>query len=71
MKVHQGISSDEILSMFGEPKHVDISVCGTVPNQWTCTTWGYGDYIFSSPKFIFSGKREALKLNSFSFERNL
>ena len=44
MKIHQGMSSDEILTLFGKPKNFSVSVCGKSPNQWTCTTWEYGEF---------------------------
>ena len=28
MKIHQGMSSDEILALFGEPKNIRADVCG-------------------------------------------
>jgi hypothetical protein len=42
MKLHQGMNSDEILQLFGEPKNISSAVCGIDPNQWTCTTWECG-----------------------------
>jgi hypothetical protein len=38
MKVHQGMSSDEILQLFGQPKNIRSAICGREPNQWACTT---------------------------------
>ena len=29
MKIHQGMSSDEILTLFGEPQSISVSVCGS------------------------------------------
>lgn len=70
MQVHQGMSSDEILVMFGEPKNVDVAVCGMSPNQWTCTTWEYGEFPYDSARFTFSGKHNSLKLNDFTVDRD-
>lgn len=70
MQVHQGMSSDEILAMFGEPKSVDVAVCGMPPNQWTCTTWEYGEFPYERASFTFNGKHDSLKLNSFEVERD-
>ena len=65
MTVHQGMSSDEILELFGKPESIDISVCGKDPKQWTCTTWEYRDFIFGKEiEFVFSGSPNALKLNN-------
>ena len=70
MKVHQGMSSNEILKMFGEPKSVDVAVCGMPPNQWTCTTWEYGEFPYDRASFTFSGKHNSLQLNNFSVDRD-
>lgn len=68
MKVHQGMNSDEVRDLFGDPMNVNIDVCGRPPNQWTCTTWKYGDSGYDSASFTFSGKHNALKLNSFNVD---
>ena len=71
MKVHQGMSSTEILEMFGNPKNVSQAVCGgNTGLQWTCTTWQYGYSDFGdSASFTFSGEPGNLVLNNFSFNR--
>jgi hypothetical protein len=33
MKVRQGISSDEVLTLFGEPKSIRSGICGRAPNK--------------------------------------
>jgi len=68
MKVHQGMSSNEILSFFGKPKNISVSVCGTPPNQWTCTTWEYGEFPYDRASFTFSGEHDSLKLNNFKIK---
>ena len=70
MKVHQGMSSNEILTLFGKPKNIDVSVCGTPPNQWTCTTWKYGEFPYDRASFTFSGEHDSLILNNFSVDRD-
>lgn len=61
------MSSNEILEMFGKPKNVSQSVCGTATgNPWTCTTWEYGEHGWGD-SFTFSGESENLILNNFSF----
>lgn len=70
MKVHQGMSSNEILTLFGKPKNIDVSVCSRPPNQWTCTTWEYGEYPYERASFTFSGRHDSLKLNSFKVDRD-
>lgn len=69
MKVYQGMSSDEILVMFGEPKNIRVGVCGREPNQWNCTTWEYGDSLYDHASFTFSGAHDSLILNNFDVER--
>lgn len=70
MKVHQGMTSKEILSLFGEPKNIRSSVCGMPPNQWSCTTWKYGKYGYGRASFTFSGEHGSLKLNNFDIDRD-
>ena len=69
MKVHQGMGSDEIRALFGDPKDVSVNICGMPPNQWTCTTWEYGGGIFGEARFTFSGEHDSLKLNNFDVDR--
>ena len=69
MKVHQGMSSNEILTLFGEPKNISASICGMPPNQWTCTTWEYGEFPYDRASFTFSGEHDSLKLNNFKVDR--
>lgn len=73
MKIHQGMSSDEILKMFGNPKKVSQAVCGTqTGHPWNCTTWSYGggDYPYDSASFTFSGDTpDSLILNNFNIDK--
>ena len=70
MKVYQGMSSDEILTLFGEPKSISVNVCGRAPDQWTCTTWEYGDSLYDHASFTFSGEHDSLILNNFEVDRD-
>jgi hypothetical protein len=73
MKIHEGMTSDKILEMFGTPKSVSQAVCGgAVSKPWTCTTWEYGEaaYRTSWASFTFSGDRGSLILNNFDIHRN-
>lgn len=70
MKVHQGMSSNEILTLFGNPKNISVSVCGRSPDQWTCTTWEYGKIFYDHASFTFGGKHDSLKLNDFNVDRD-
>ena len=71
MKIHQGMSSDEIISMFGTPRNVSQSVCGSnTGSPWTCTTWEYGQFPYDRASFTFSGDNpKSLKLNNFDIDR--
>lgn len=70
MKVHQGMSSNEILALFGEPKSISSSVCGRAPDQWTCTTWEYGDSPYDNASFTYSGEHGSYILNNFDVDRD-
>ncbi len=70
MKVHQGMSSDEILALFGKPKSISSSVCGSATgNPWNCTTWEYGEFPYDRASFTFSGEHGAYILNNFKVDR--
>lgn len=70
MTVHQGMSSSEILNMFGNPKSVSQSVCGSdAGKEWTCTTWEYGEFPYDRATFTFSGNGEVKLLNDFKVDR--
>jgi hypothetical protein len=71
MKIHQGISSKQILKIFGFPKNVSQAVCGgTTGHPWTCTTWEYGKFPYERASFTFSGKYGSLILNDFKVKKN-
>lgn len=70
MKIHQGISSEKILEMFGAPKNISQAVCGaSVGKPWTCTTWEYGEIPDEWATFTFAGNNGSLKLNNFDVHR--
>lgn len=70
MKVHSGMSSNEVLELFGEPRDIGSAVCGREPNQWICTTWGYGKFPYGHATFTFSGEGGSLVLNNFDIKRD-
>jgi len=70
MKVHAGMSSNEIRSMFGDPTNVSTSVCGKPPRVWTCTTWEYQESPYSRASFTFADVRGSLRLNNFNVDRD-
>ena len=63
MKVRQGMSSNEILAMFGEPKSVDVDSYSTT---WRYT---YEEMPFFRARFRFSGEHDSLTLDDFSIDR--
>jgi hypothetical protein len=71
MKIHPGMSSDEILKMFGKPRSVRQSVCGGAAERtWVCTTWDYGEFGTDRASFTFSGETaDKLILNDFDIDR--
>lgn len=71
MKIHQGMSSANILELFGEPNNISQSVCGSGTGKpWTCTTWEYGSYYEDRASFTFSGEsRDSLILNNYTIKR--
>ena len=70
LKVHQGMSSNRVLEMFGAPKNVSQSVCGaSVGKPWACTTWEYGEAPYEWASFTFAGGNGSLILNSFDVHR--
>lgn len=69
MKVHQGMSSAEILELFGTPDRISQAVCGS-SKPWNCTTWEYGAYYQDTASFTFSGDSpDSLILNNFNIKR--
>ena len=70
MKVHQGMSSDEILTLFGEPKSIEVTTCGPFLGKWNCTIWSYGDYPYDHASFYFRGEHDSLILNNFDIDRD-
>lgn len=69
MKIHQGMSSDEIVSMFGQPNNVRVDVCGKSPNTWSCTTWEYYLFPEGDASFRFNGEHGDLRLNNFDIDK--
>ncbi len=70
MRLHPGMGSDEILSMFGNPKSVRQAVCGG-EDPWVCTTWEYGKSPYDHARFTFSGLNpNELILNNFEVNRD-
>ena len=70
MKIHQGMTSQEILELFGEPRSISTAVCQPENGKpWNCTTWKYGEFPYDYASFTFSGERGYYILNHFNIER--
>lgn len=70
MKIHQGMSSDEILKTFGPPKNLSQSICGRGKGIWICTTWEYGNFPYQRASFTFNGNHGLLILNNFEIKKD-
>lgn len=70
MQTHPGMSSDEILKMYGNPKNIRVTTCGSsTGNPWVCTVWEYGDFLYDNAVFYFSGEHGSYILNNFDINR--
>lgn len=65
MKLKPGMTSTEVIEIFGKPMKTEATTCGSATNNpWTCIIWRYGEY---SPRLTFEqGKDGVLYLNSWS-----
>jgi hypothetical protein len=71
MKTRPGMTSDEILAMYGEPKSIKNTTCGSATdNPWSCTIWEYGEFPYDRATFYFSGEHGSYILNNFDIERD-
>lgn len=71
MKIHQGMSSEQIVKLFGKPKNISQNVCGSnTKKTWTCTTWEYGKFPYDRANFTFMGDSpDSLILNNFDIQK--
>ena len=71
MKTHPGMSSDKILKMYGKPKNIITTTCGSSTNNpWDCTIWEYGEFPYERATFYFSGEHGSYILNNFNIDRD-
>lgn len=71
MDTHPGMSSDEIIKLYGKPRNIRTSTCGTKANKpWSCTIWEYGKFPYDHATFYFSGKHGSYILNNFDIDRD-
>lgn len=71
MKLYVGMPSDDVIGLFGTPQDISVNSCGKYPNQWTCTTWKYGETLYSNrASFTFAGEHGELLLNNFDVDRD-
>lgn len=68
---HIGMTSDEVIKRYGEPKDISQTVCGSeeVGGTWTCTTWKYGNPPYDNASFTFGEEGGALVINNFDIDR--
>ena len=70
MKLENGMTSDEIVQMFGNPNSVRTAVCGKDHGQaWDCTFWEYGKFGSGYASFTFQKMGGKLLVNSFKVDR--
>lgn len=70
MKIREGMTSNEILTTFGQPKNVSQTVCGgATGNPWKCTTWEYGEFPYDRASFTFREESNSLILNNYKIDR--
>lgn len=59
MRLKVGIHSDMVIKMFGPPKSISVSTCGTdTGSPWTCTLWKYSEYCYISESKCFNFYKE-------------
>ena len=71
LSIKEGMTSDEVLALFGAPDDVEVSTCGGrmgIP-VWNCTVWRYGDYDTDNAGFYFSTHDGVLHLASYDIDR--
>jgi hypothetical protein len=65
MKLKVGMTSNEVIEIFGKPMKTGANTCGSSTSKpWTCIIWYYGDY---TPSLYFQqGADGILYLNSWN-----
>ena len=71
LAVQVGMTSGEIIELFGRPHSVSSSMCGAdVGKPWHCTTWKYGNFLEGSyASFTFAHVGSILVLNNYNIDR--
>ena len=70
MKVRAGMTSGEIVQLFGNPKSISSTTCGAGAGKpWQCIIWRYGDRSHQSGNFYFSTDNDVMLLNNFDIDR--
>jgi hypothetical protein len=59
MKLKVGMTSTEVIEIFGKPRKISAAVCGTGTGLWNCITWYYGER-----SLTFSDRGGVLYLNN-------
>jgi hypothetical protein len=69
MKLKDGMSSDEIIKMFGSPHKVRDTTCGG-NSPWNCIIWQYEDeWSGKEATFYFRKENGKKVLNSYDIEK--
>ena len=70
MKVRAGMTSGEIVQLFGNPKSISSTTCGAGAGKpWQCIIWRYGEFAYQSASFYFNREGDTLYLSSFDINR--
>ncbi|MBC74688.1 MAG: hypothetical protein CME64_01610 [Halobacteriovoraceae bacterium] len=69
LKIKSGMSSEEVVKMFGYPHGVRETTCGG-NSPWNCTIWSYEDeWTDKEATFFFTTEKGKKILNSFDVEK--
>lgn len=72
LSTYMGMTSDEVLGLYGEPKNINQSMCGsdTEGGAWSCTTWEYGRFPYDRARIVFNSNDEIMTINHFNITRS-
>ena len=69
LSIKVGMTSDEVIELFGNPTNIRTTTCGKKPDTWKCTWWEYGHRYDNNASFTFGGNHGALLLNNYEIDR--
>lgn len=65
MKIREFMTTDEIKSLFGNPRRVESETFGTrTKNPWQALIWYYDNKYYSTKKFVFAQYGDQLILQN-------